>query len=241
MAGIIAYGLFVIITTPAVWWLRMLPVPAAVQFGQVSGSLWQGQIRQLQIQQVPFSDLRWQLNPWSLLMLRADITVTAGAIHQENQPYLSAHIQLKPTEIRVTNGLLKLPVATLLPLLQLPVPVQATGELVLEINQLQVRDQECASLIGNASWLDAKLQPPVGSWLDLQHFHANLSCENQQPVLITDPANILALDVRATVNAAGKLQVSGTLRPAAELPAEVHQAMQFVGAPDAEGRYRLNF
>ncbi|MFN3709834.1 MAG: type II secretion system protein N [Alishewanella aestuarii] len=239
--GLVAYLLFMLVLTPAAWWLKLVSLPPQLQLGQVTGTLWQGKVQQLRFQQLQLNELNWQLNPWSLLRLRLDLALQSGSVQQNQQPYLQARVWATPAGISVHSSLIKLPVPLLLPLLQLPMPVQAGGELVLDIQRLTLQSGRCQTLAGQLSWFDASLQPPTGTWLQLQQFTARLECDQQQPVLITDPANILALDVRATVNAAGKLQVSGTLKPAAELPAEVHQAMQFVGAPDAEGRYRLNF
>lgn len=241
LLGSLAYVVFLIIMMPAAWWLRLFPLPAAIQHGPVSGTLWQGQIQQVQYQQLQLAELRWQLQPWSLLLLRADLQLDSGSMQQQQQPYLQAHLGLSPSAIEVSDTLLRLPVPTVLPLLKLPVPVQADGNLLFDISHLVIREQQCHELAGSASWLDARLQPPTGTWLNLEHFHASLRCENKLPVLTTDPANILALAIDATVNPQGQLAVTGTLLPSAQLPDEVHQAMRFVGTPDAEGRYRLNF
>ncbi|WP_414707780.1 type II secretion system protein N [Rheinheimera sp.] len=49
----------------------------------------------------------------------------------------------------------------------------------------------------------------------------------------------MALNVTALIGEQGKYQLNGTMKPDASLPKEVHQAMQFVGQPDAEGRFTL--
>lgn len=241
LLGSLAYLVFLIIMMPAAWWFRLLPLPAAIQHGPVTGTLWQGQIQQVQYQQLQLAELRWQLQPWSLLLLRAELQLDSGSMQQQHLPYLQAQLRLSPVAVEVRDALLRLPVPAVLPLLELPLPVQAEGNLLFDVSRLVIREQQCHELTGSASWLDARLQPPTGTWLNLEHFHASLRCENNQPLLTTDPANILALAIDATVNQQGQLTVSGTLQPSAQLPDEVHQAMRFVGTPDAQGRYRLNF
>lgn len=239
--AVLAYLIFLVVLAPATWWLKLVSLPAGVQHGAVSGTLWQGSIRQVQYQQLQLAELHWRLQPWSLLLLKAELQLKSGSVSQNQQPYMQTQLTATPSGLQLNNGLFRLPVPTLLPLLQLPLPVQAEGELVIDISRLALNSGLCTDLTGNASWTDARLQPPTGTWLELGQFNGSLSCENGSPVLITDPANILALDIRASVNAGGQLQVVGTLLPAAELPQEVHQAMRFVGSPDAAGRYRLNF
>ncbi|HEY9043661.1 MAG TPA: type II secretion system protein N, partial [Rheinheimera sp.] len=93
---------------------------------------------------------------------------------------------------------------------------------------------------GNASWQDARLQTPTGTWLELQNLFGELGCDNGTIVLTTDGANLLGLDIKAVLNAE-QLLVNGTLKPDASMPKEVHQAMQFLGKPDAQGRFPIRF
>lgn len=241
LLGIVSYLVFLIVLTPASWWLRLVPLPTGLQFGAISGTLWQGQIKQWSYQQRQLPALSWQLNPWSLMTLSATVDVRSGSTQHVNQPYLQGRVKVSFGNVTLQNTIIKLPVANIMPYLQLPLPVQALGELFVEIQQLELDQQQCMKLHGQASWLDASLQPPTGNWLDLKHIHAKLSCEQGQPVLITDPENLLSLAIRATVSPTRNLRVQGTLKPDASLPAEVHQAMRFVGQPDANGRYSLNF
>lgn len=241
LLGFVLYLVFLVILTPASWWLRLAPLPSGLQLGPVSGTLWRGEVQQLSYQQLRFPAVTWQLNPWSLLGLSASLQVQSGSLQKPEQPYLQATLKASFGSINLHDTMLKLPVAGVLPYLQLPLPVQATGDLLIDIQQLQLAKQQCLSLQGQASWLDASLQPPTGTWLNLKHIHASLRCEERQPVLITDPDNLLSLAIRATVSPAGALRVQGSLKPDASLPEEVHQAMRFVGQPDVNGRYSINF
>ncbi len=241
VVGCVAYLLFMVALAPASWWLKLAPLPAGLQLGPVSGTLWRGEVQAIAYKDWVLPTLQWQLQPWSLVLLTAKLQFDAGSLQQNTQPYLQGSLQANLAGWQLQDLLVKTPVAPLVPLLQLPLPVQAGGDLLLEFTTLKLTAQGCQQLAGQASWLNASLQPPTGTWLDLQQIHASLSCEDGQPVLITDPANVLSLDIRATVTAQGKLTVNGSLLPAAELPAEVHQAMRFVGQPDANGRYPLRF
>jgi len=241
LIGLVAYLLFLLSLTPASWWLRLAPIPAELQLGPVSGTLWRGEIKQLSYQQLSLPALAWRLRPWSLFTLSATIELQSGSLQQPAQPYLHGTVHASFGGLQVQDTMLKLPVATLLPYLKLPLPVQAGGDLLVEIQQLKLVQTQCQQLLGQASWLDASLQPPTGTWLDLKHIHASLSCEDGQPVLITDPENVLSLAIRAAVTPAGNLRVQGSLLPDPTLPEEVHQAMRYVGQPDASGRYSLNF
>lgn len=239
--GLLSYLVFMLVLAPASFWLRWVELPPAVQLGQVSGSIWQGEISQLRYQQLSFDRVRWQLNGWALWRGQLKLQLHSGSLQQTALPYVQANISYGLSGMTLKDSLLRLPVNTIVPLLQLPLPVAAAGELVVDIQRFAQQGKGCAELQGAASWNNAQLQPPTGTWLQLEAIHARLSCQQGQPLLVTDPANPLGLAIDATVNTAGVLSVDGTLKPAANLPAEVHQAMQFVGQPDANGRYRIRF
>ena len=180
------------------------------------------------------------LNGWSLLRLKPQFNVTAGSIGERDLPYATANIAYGFAGLNMQQALLRLPVNQLLPMLKLPLPVAATGELMVEVQDFQQGQPWCSSLAGNASWLDARLQPPTGTWLELNSIVAELRCVQGGPAVVTDGNNSLGLAVTAAVEN-NRLTVNGTLKPDATLPQEVHQAMKFVGRPDADGRYTIKF
>lgn len=238
--AVLAYLFFMLYLVPAAWFVHWLGLPANIQLSQVQGTLWQGSAMVAQYQSLQFQQLRWQFNGWSLLRLAPQVNVTAGSIGEREQPYVSASVAYSVSGLEIEQALVRLPVSQILPLLKLPLPVSATGELMIEVQEFQQGKPWCSSLAGNASWLDARLQPPTGTWLDLNSIVADLRCQDGSPVLITDGNNSLGLAVTAAVEN-NRLTVNGSLKPEASLPQEVHQAMQFVGRPDEQGRYTIRF
>ena len=64
--GMGCYLLFMLLLTPAAVWFKLLPLPAGVQFGTVSGSLLDGRISMLERAPIQLQDVRWQLSLASL-------------------------------------------------------------------------------------------------------------------------------------------------------------------------------
>lgn len=240
LVALLAYLFFMLYLLPASWLLHWVGVPNNVRLGQIQGTLWQGSAMVAQYQNLQFQQLRWRVNGWSILRLAPEINITAGSIGEREQPFATANVAYSFSGLNIEQALLRIPVSQLLPLLELPLPVAATGELMVEVQDFQQGKPWCGSLTGNASWLDARLQPPTGTWLELSSIVADLRCEQGSPVLITDGNNSLGLAVTAAI-VNNRLTVNGTLKPEASLPQEVHQAMQFVGRPDAQGRYTIRF
>lgn len=239
--GIGCYLIFMLFLVPAAWWLKLVPLPSGLAVGQVTGTLWRGEITAVRYQQLGFSNVGWQLKPAALLTGKIRVALQSGSLQQTQLPYLDAVADYGFGGLQLNNSLLKLPVAQLVPALQLPLPVQATGELMLDVKHYSQGTPWCGQLTGAASWLDARLQPPGSNWLDLQSIYAELSCEQGNLQLITDGQNALGLAITASLDGNSRLSVNGTVKPEASMPEEVHQAMKFIGRPDAEGRYNIRF
>ena len=237
--GILAYLLFCLILTPASLWLKLVSLPASVQLGPVSGTLWSGQIQGVQQGAWYLPQLSWQLQLSSLWRGQLGLLLSGGELKDQDQPYLKLQAKLSPGAVTVTQSVLRLPMAGLMSQLQLPMPVDASGELVLNLQQLTLGQPYCNALSGNASWQQARFKSPIG-WLDLRQIDAKLSCEQGNLRLVTLPDNPLALAITADVMA-GRYQLNGTLKPDASMPKEVHDAMRFVSQPDANGRYSIQF
>ena len=237
--GIIAYLIFMAVLTPASVWLKLVPLPSDVQIGKVQGSLWQGQIDVLSRPPVYLTNLRWELAFSSIWRGQLGVQLHAGDVKDDSQPYLNLAGTVSPGSYALQQATVRWPITGIMRNMQLPMPVDASGAIVLNIKEFNQGAPYCAALDGHASWHQAQFKSPIG-WLDLRQIDATLSCEQGNLRLVTKPDNPLALAVTADVMA-GRYQLSGTLKPDASLPKEVHEAMRFVSQPDAEGRYTIQF
>jgi general secretion pathway protein N len=237
--GVLAYLLFMLILTPASIWFKMVPLPADVQLGKVQGSLWQGQIDAVSRPPVYLTNVRWRLELGSLWRGQVGVQLQAGDVKDDSQPYLQVQGGVSPTSYALEQATVRWPIGGIMRNLQLPMPVDASGAIVLNVQQFAQGEPYCASLTGAASWQQARFKSPIG-WLDLRQIDAKLSCEQGNLRLVTLPDNPLALAITADVMA-GRYQLNGTLKPDASMPKEVHDAMRFVSQPDANGRYSIQF
>ena len=235
LLGLGCYLLFLLLLTPAAVWFRWLPLPAGVQLGQVEGSLLNGRISQLERAPLILQNVRWQVSLSRLWRAELGLQLDAGSLRETQLPYVHADARWHPAGLQLDQALLRLPLAALMQNIQLPMQVDAAGTLVLDVASFAAGSPYCAALQGKASWQQARFKSPVG-WLDLQQIDGTLSCEQGNLQLVTSANNPLGLAVTAQL-LAGQYQLNGTLKPAASMPAAVHDAMRFVGPQDAQGRY----
>lgn len=237
LLGLLAYLLFMLVLTPASLWLKLVTLPVDLQLGPVTGTLWQGQVAG--VQKAPFylPQLSWQLQPSLLWRGKLGLKLQGGNLRDASLPYLAVQAELGFGKVLLQQSTIRLPIAPIMPQLQLPMPVDASGAIVLNLQKFELGQPYCSELVGTASWQQAKFKAPTG-WIDLQAIDSTLSCDNGNISLQTKADNPLGLMVKADV-LQGSYQIAGTLKPAASMPKEVHQAMQFVGQADAEGRFPL--
>ncbi|HEY9040971.1 MAG TPA: type II secretion system protein N, partial [Rheinheimera sp.] len=146
--GVISYLLFTLFLTPASWWFKLVPLPAQVQLGGISGTLWQGNIAGVQYQNLQLTDVQWRMNGWQLFTGKLQFALQSGSAKNPQQPYFKGTASYGFNGAALTDGLVKLPVAQLIPMLPLPLPVQASGELVLDIPSFQQGQPRCKLLSG---------------------------------------------------------------------------------------------
>lgn len=238
LLGIFAYVVFTLVMTPASWWLKLVTLPPAVELGPVAGTLWSGTVQGVSVKPLYIPVLKWQLDLSTLWRGQLGVNLEGGSLRDDHYPYFQLNAALTPNRITVLPSNLRLPVAGILPNIQLPMPADASGSIVLSVSEYQFGQPYCSVLNGKASWQDARFKAPTG-WIDLNAIHATLRCDNGSIVLNTTPDNPLALQVQAEV-LAESYKIAGTLKPDASMPKEVHQAMQFVGQPDGNGNFPID-
>lgn len=114
----------------------------------VEGSIWRGQAQglawQWQSQAMGLSRLRWQLTPWSLLLLSPAVEVDANLHEQQFQGHISAPLgqSLRLREFTIVMPASQLPV-------QAPLPVSA--RVSVDIARLSVDERAISELEGRVA------------------------------------------------------------------------------------------
>ena len=207
----------------------------------VSGTLWQGNIQRLNVQGIQLVNINWQLSPLALLGLQAKVDIRAGNLRSPQQLYVAGHISLPlfaRSKFSMQDLRVLMPANMAMAQLTLPVPVNAQGRFEVALQNFEF-DQGCAQLGGTGKWLNGSVSGTQGP-ISFGDFNAELSCDGRNFSAQIKPPNRLSLDAKVSVNLQGQYQVSGKFKPDPQLPAEVHQAAQFFGQPDAQGMRSIN-
>ncbi|MGM0481851.1 MAG: type II secretion system protein N [Pseudomonadota bacterium] len=234
------YLLAMLVMMPAkvLYWL---PLPAGVSLAQAQGSLWQGSLGTLQVQQVLLRDLSWDWNLSALLLgqVQADVQVPA----QNNNLALSSQVTLGIDKLALDDLKASGNLASVLQLADVSMPLKTRGNWTLAIAGFAVEQPSavhwCDDLQGSARGMN--IQVLVNNvWQPLGDFPLQLGC--QQPGLISismDGNNNLGLALEGTMNG-DNLAVAGTVKPSPRTPTALAQLFTYLGQPDNQGRYRFS-
>lgn len=236
---LVLYFLFLVIArVPAAWavWAVHRATPD-VRLTGVSGTLWEGRATggtaMVNGQFLPLEDVRWKVNPWTLMGLNACAAVELDVLAQP----ASGTVCGRPGGVITAQDLqLSAPMAIVGNWVQLPLGGLAS----LQIQELRLQNERVEALQGNLSWRDARWNDG-DRWFSLGAFAAKLTANAQGGV----HANIFELDGPFDVDLAGDFvpgqepAIQGTVVPTADAPAPIRDAIQFVGEPLDGGGYRL--
>lgn len=233
--AVFSYLLFLLATLPAVYIVPRLPLPAGLKVYDIQGTLWQGQIGELQWQQHVFRHITWDVL-WRRLWLGMP-TVEVVLHDKEN---IEGHLRIGWRGDWFVNDVqLQAPVNVLQTYTPTPLPAELSGNLSLNISQLQINSYQCLSLEGQARWSQASITTPLGAVaLDSPQF--TLTCHNRSFVLNAEQSSA-AIRSQTTLQLAlsGRYQLQATLTAGNALPEALRSSLTLLGTSDAKGTFHI--
>jgi len=148
-------------------------------------------------------------------------------------------LSLLNKDASLQDAVLRFEVEQLMGQLDLPLPVNATGRVIFNIDEFQSGKPYCQQIKGDVFSPNIRVEGLTG-WFSIGELGADLNCKSGDLAAVVQPDNLLGL--QADVHLADNFQfkVAGNVKPDASLPKEVHDAVKFLGRPDAQGRYPVN-
>ena len=150
-----SYLVFLVATMPLAFLINNIELPKNVHINSVSGSIWQGEIAQVAVDNNEIQQIKTALSFWSLLSLSPTVDVsfgdatTAGAEGKFTLTVSANKLQLNDVELFVSAN----DIAKQLPL---PIPVTAQGNIELSFSELIIDRSEkliCQQAQGHISWI----------------------------------------------------------------------------------------
>jgi hypothetical protein len=200
-----------------------------------SGTIWGGSCSVLRSDALTLSDVHWTTHPAGLLRGRLIVDLASQDPRAVGHTRLTAHIN---GELEFEGLEARLPLQDGLSLF----PPGWSGWLELAIERASVRHEQLTALRGHARLLQlqsAQLQAALGSFeLDVAGPAGDAS-GGTQPIVgaLHDIEGPLSLQGQAQLTSDGAYELSGVLTPRSGASADLQQALQLLGPPDAQGHY----
>jgi general secretion pathway protein N len=241
---LVSFMVFCIIQLPAAIALDVAKpyLPKKLEIGQTVGTVWQGQMMQVRFADEQLNNVHWDIAGWQLFTGKLNANVKFGNARERNDisGYADVSYGLFNNNIKVTDGLVRATVERAMQRLQLPLPVTAKGRVILELDEYSVGAPYCETLKGEIASPNIDVQG-LNGWFNIGPLGGKLSCKSGGVAILIDPDNTLGLEADASLKANFDFKVAGYVKPDASLPKDVHDAVKFLGRPDNQGRYPLNF
>ncbi|GLP95915.1 type II secretion system protein N [Paraferrimonas sedimenticola] len=237
--SVLLYLVFMLVLLPARFVAQLAPLPNNVSLSGVTGSLWNGEIGQLNIDGKRIEYLRWQIHTSKLLMGKLEAAVQVG----DSRSYLHGNGELGYGFSGAFVNQLKLTadISYWLPANSLPMRTQASGQVDLLLRDAQQGQPWCETLMGSLEVVNLEAANNFGDF-GLGNFNLGLSCDAGELVAVaTEDSNQLGVLGQLRLLEGGKYQLTGSVRQVETQPKELQQVLSFLGRPDAKGRYPLEF
>ncbi|MBM7071116.1 type II secretion system protein N [Shewanella sp. 202IG2-18] len=237
--GIAIYFVFLVVLIPAKVVMTFIPLPSNVKVANIDGSLWQGRASSIQVMGKAFDQVHWNLNPWALLIgkVSADITVGSKATSFNTK----GHISYSFSGAQIENLNLGTNADFILAGQRLPFGTKASGDITLHINEFVQGAPMCEALAGKVLLHHVNVNNQFGVF-PLGDLAFGLSCEQGEAVLTAKESdNQLGVSGTVSIGENNRYKVAAKLKPTKNLPEMIRNNLQYLGQPDSQGYYQINY
>jgi general secretion pathway protein N len=237
---VVAYVVFMLAMVPASMVVGSVTLPPTVKLGEVSGSIWNGNISAVQLKNDVINDVNWQLSPLRLLTGSLSGNVKFGNSRKVAMISGAGDVSTNFSfdHFSASDFTLNYPAAELVDRLGLPIPADIGGRVVLKLNDYDQGKPYCETLDGTMVWSKATVK--FGKEFSIGKIDAELGCTKGEVELKITKKNPLGLQITSLIGAKNKFTAKGFVKPNGDMPTEVHNMMKLLDQPDSQGRFPVN-
>ncbi len=217
-----------------------IPKVRGLNLSGVQGTVWQGQVENLHWQGRTYGQLSWDFQPSQLLKAKAEFKLRFG---RGSSVKLTGkgNVGVSFSGFYGENILAAIPAEQALEFVTLPVPVDVSGQFELAINHVVYAQPWCQSAQGSLVWNQSQVNTPLGT-LEAGPIVADIQCQDSQLVAKANQKNDqLASEFEASLSPNMTYKVDGWFKPGAQFPKGMAGQLQWLGSPDNQGQYKLNY
>ncbi|QOJ31551.1 MAG: type II secretion system protein N [Gammaproteobacteria bacterium] len=237
IAGGLAFLVFLLAGVPARVAVRWL-APPAVQFTDLSGTLWRGSVTNAVAGPLRLGPLSWDLSPLALLTgrVRLDIDARLGAGQARGRVDLGAGGRFACSRCSYEGPAASL--RGLVPSLQ-----GLAGQLRLDFTSIELRDRWPTRVVGTVALTDVPLRAPGSPPLPgvpTTSFNASVTADpvpedGQIEAMLQDAGGPLQVTGRLVMTPPGNYQLDARIKARPDAPAQLVNALATLGPRGPDG------
>lgn len=238
-----SYIAFLVANTPLSLAINNVQLPKDIVLQGVSGSIWQGEISRVTIDNNAIEKVKTTVSFWSLFGLSPSIQVSFGDAMLSG-PEGKLNLTVSSEQLTLTEVELYISANDIAQQLPLPIPLSAQGNVELFLSEIVIvtgNQLSCSKAEGDVLWSRAGVVA-LEQNIKLGKFSAEISCAEGDLLAKVSPKNNLGLSFDGGLTlTTQKISGKGYLKPGAKFPSQLRSALSFLGRPDNQGRYLLRF
>ena len=237
--GLFAYCGFLIHSVPAsVVWKYAPPIKGLVLSG-FSGTLWKGQIQDVNIQGAHLNQLNWEFQPSELFRGNLALAISLG--HARSPLSGRAKLSLNGGSLKVSDLFVRSSLEYIQAQSPFAIPAETSGHLNLSASQMVLDRNGCQSLTGKLQLQQGEITSPLAQ-LDIGQIDSTLSCDNNG-IRVNGRQQSDMFEATGHINMAvdGRYQFESSVSPTDLTPESLVKGLSYFGEKQGEGRYVLNF
>lgn len=217
-----------------------MPQIKGLKIEEPNGTIWQGELQNVQWQKENFGYVSWNFKPMRLLQAKADFEVRFGR-GSDMKLMGNGHIGAGIVGLYAENVVASLPADEVRQRIAMPVPVTVAGNVELSVKEWIYSQPWCQTAIGTLVWSNSKILSPLGE-LEPETLISDWSCEDNQLVIQGDHNNSqIAAELNAELQKNGHYKVDAWFKPNAEFPDAMKAQLQWLGDPNRNGEYPFSY
>jgi general secretion pathway protein N len=238
-----SYMVFLLASAPLALVINNIKLPKNIALQGVSGSIWQGEIVKVTINNNEIEKVKTRVSFWSLFSLSPSVQVTFGDA-MSSGPEGKLNLTVSSEQFALTEVEVFMSANDIATQLSLPIPLSAQGNVELFLSEIVIvtGDQlSCSKAQGEVLWSRAGVVA-LEQNIKLGKFTTEISCDEGNLLARVSPKNNLGLSFDGVLAlTTQKISGKGYLQPGAKFPTQLKSALSFLGRPDNQGRYQLRF
>ncbi|NOZ37053.1 MAG: type II secretion system protein N [Gammaproteobacteria bacterium] len=232
--SLLSYFLFLLASIPAqqIWQFIPPQNKTHLQISNIEGSLWSGQISNLQVNRLPLGQLNWNLKLLPLLLgqIELDTKIQGPLGKLQSHLALSTDGRLQATEL---SG--RIPAEALNPY---TLPATLGGEISLKIQKLLFHNKQKLQLEGEIRWRNASISMLQTVELGNVQLLGKVLGDGSI-VRITNEKSALGIEGSIKLDATGRYNVRLALMNRDSSRKDIRTLLQMLGRADATGKVHI--